>query len=110
MMSGLQRLLELEAALAERLAAARTEADRILAEARADAEAARDQAERLARAEEERLVAELTADRARLVAELEADLERRSHRYQALAPAEVEAIARSLLDSLLELPDSGRSS
>jgi hypothetical protein len=106
--SGLQRLLELESQLEQRVAAARQEADRIRTEGVRAAAAARERCDAETLAELARLESRVEAERVRTRASLRSDLSRQVAGYRNLAPARVEAIARRLLERLLQ-PSTGTS-
>lgn len=100
--AGLHALLELETSLDARLDSAREEAARIRADAHSAAEAARLRADERARVEEEVLVTRMTGERTRALAELGAETERRVGRLQAISTGRVDAIARSLLEQVID--------
>jgi hypothetical protein len=95
--SGLSRLLELEASLEERLAAARRQAEALRAQGAAAAAAARAESERRCAAEEEALAARIAGEHSRAETALRAELAQQAARYRGIGPERVEGIARELL-------------
>ena len=100
--SGLQRLLELELVLEQRLAAARRESEQLLGEARDKAATLAAQAAEQQAADELRLVARIGEEHSKASAELDAELARSAAHFQDLAPERVDRIARQLLEWLLD--------
>jgi F0F1-type ATP synthase membrane subunit b/b' len=100
--SGLQRLLELESQLEQRITAARQEAERIRTEGLRAAATARERCDAETRAELARLDSRVEAERVRARETLRSDLARQVAGYRNLAPERVEAIARRLLERLLQ--------
>jgi vacuolar-type H+-ATPase subunit H len=104
----LEALLELERTLAQRLAAARAEADRILEDARADVakrEAALE-AELAASAEE--LRTRLTAERDRRLAAVAEDGRQRAAAWDGAADSAVVRAAGMVADALIAGPRAAR--
>lgn len=100
--SGLQRLLELEALLAARLASARSEADALLRHARDQAAAIAADSRSHEAEEERRLTTRLAAEQEQERTALAAELAAHASRYRTLSAERIDQLARRVLDLLLE--------
>jgi len=98
---GLERLLEVEARIDERLATCRAEADGILRAVQAELAAREEQFERELDVEREQRVASRSAERAADIQDERDRAARQAKRLRAVPPERIEALARELIERLL---------